>query len=426
MYGDMVFRSTRLAWALSTGVMFFAAGLLLLLFNASYTRRATLPGYLIPAGGVVRVFSVQAGRADQIMVREGEHVHAGQALLSVVSDRADAQGRDVFGLGATQNQARQANLHRVILQQRLLYQNTRDSLHRRVESLVNELGQLENEISNQASRVAFAQDTQQRYAALRDQSFVAPAAVQEKQEMVVEQEAHLLALQRTRTQLQRDLGSVRDDLAQLPMRESTAVGELERTLTSTQQDLGELEARHGQLVVSPRDGVVSGLSIHRGQAVATEQTLMVLLPQAQAESAAQEPTAGAAEELEANLFARSKQTGFIHAGQTVLLRYSAFPYQKFGHYRAKVLEVARSPLLPAELPYPLAPEANNAVPASPEPVYRIRVALESQSAQAYGQPQALQSGMQIEADIRLDTRTVVEWMLEPLYSLRGKYLHATP
>ncbi len=57
-----------------------------------------------------------------------------------------------------------------------------------------------------------------------------------------------------------------------------------------------------------------------------------------------------------------------------------------------------------------------------EPVYRIRAILESQSASAYGVKQALQSGMQLEADVMLDTRTVAQWILEPLYSLRGRYI----
>jgi membrane fusion protein len=139
-------------------------------------------------------------------------------------------------------------------------------------------------------------------------------------------------------------------------------------------------------------------------------------------------------ELEAHLFAQSKDAGFVREGQQVFLRYSAYPYQKFGHYRAKVVEVARTPLLPAELPFPIAPKtetglfsdlsgatAQAAATASTEPLFRIRVALESQTARTYGVDQPLQSGMQLDADVMLDTRTIFEWVMEPVYSLRGKY-----
>jgi membrane fusion protein len=40
---------------------------------------------------------------------------------------------------------------------------------------------------------------------------------------------------------------------------------------------------------------------------------------------------------------------------------------------------------------------------------------------AYGEKQALQTGMQVEADVMLDTRSLLEWIFEPLLSVRGKY-----
>jgi membrane fusion protein len=55
-----------------------------------------------------------------------------------------------------------------------------------------------------------------------------------------------------------------------------------------------------------------------------------------------------------------------------------------------------------------------------EPLYRISVRLASQSVLAYGQTQALQAGMTLEADVLRETLRLYEWMLEPLYSLKGK------
>jgi membrane fusion protein len=97
----------------------------------------------------------------------------------------------------------------------------------------------------------------------------------------------------------------------------------------------------------------------------------------------------------------------------VLLRHLAYPHQKFGSHRARVLAVSRNPLLPGELGY--APPDG-----SREPVYRIKVALDSQSVAAYGRNEPLQAGMQVEADILLDRRRLIEWIFEPLLSLAGR------
>jgi membrane fusion protein len=48
------------------------------------------------------------------------------------------------------------------------------------------------------------------------------------------------------------------------------------------------------------------------------------------------------------------------------------------------------------------------------------VALDRQSVDAYGRPQPLTAGMQLEADVLLDRRRLIEWLFEPLLGLTGR------
>jgi membrane fusion protein len=115
------------------------------------------------------------------------------------------------------------------------------------------------------------------------------------------------------------------------------------------------------------------------------------------------------------LFAPSSAVGFVRARQAVQLRYQAFPYQKFGHQTGEVLQVSRSPLQASELAgLPLAAGATG------EPLYRITVSLDQQSVAAYGQAQALAPGMQLEADVLLDRRRLIEWLFEPVLGIAGR------
>ena len=59
--------------------------------------------------------------------------------------------------------------------------------------------------------------------------------------------------------------------------------------------------------------------------------------------------------------------------------------------------------------------------AANEPLYRITVALSSQTALAYGEAVALHPGMQVEADILIENRRLIEWMFDPLFTLTGKW-----
>jgi len=49
-----------------------------------------------------------------------------------------------------------------------------------------------------------------------------------------------------------------------------------------------------------------------------------------------------------------------------------------------------------------------------EPYYRATAILDHQSVRAFGQDLALRPGMKLEADIVLEERSLLAWLLEPL------------
>jgi membrane fusion protein len=152
------------------------------------------------------------------------------------------------------------------------------------------------------------------------------------------------------------------------------------------------------VVRAPHDGTMSGVLAQPGQAVRAGAPLATLLP--------------ANARLQAHLFAPSSAIGFLHAQQPVHLRYQAFPYQKFGHQSGEVIQVSHAPLPPGE-------GATAGAPAG-ETLYRITVALPAQTIDAYGAPQPLTAGMELEADVLLDRRRLIEWIFEPLLGLSGR------
>src|SRR3546814_4448562 len=107
------------------------------------------------------------------------------------------------------------------------------------------------------------------------------------------------------------------------------------------------------MIKAPAAGLIANRSITLGQAVQAGQPLLSILPQ------------GAT--LQAQLLVPSRAIGFIAPGDTVLLRYQAFPYQKFGHHRGKVVRISRSALSTGEIA--VLAGSNQAT----EPLYRVLV-----------------------------------------------------
>jgi membrane fusion protein len=128
--------------------------------------------------------------------------------------------------------------------------------------------------------------------------------------------------------------------------------------------------------------------------------------------------------LEAHLYGPSRAVGFVRPGQRVLLRYQAFPYQRFGHHEGVVASVSRTAVNAADLPAPMAAQGatgGSGSSSASEPAYRIVVALASQAVPAYGEAKVLQPGMSLEAEVSLERRRLAEWVLDPIRAVTGKW-----
>jgi membrane fusion protein len=363
-----------------------------------YTRKARVSGYLVPDRGVIRLVTPQAATVLERHVAEGQAVRQGDVLFVLSLERATLGG-DTQAAVQSSLAARERSLQASSQQQAKLQQAQSAALQRQIADMRRELAQMGTEGTLQRERLALAQQALARLESLRSENFVSAAQVQTKAEEVLGLRAQLQGLERQTAAQQREIGTLESQLHELPLRTQAQLGEIDRDLASLAQESAENEAQTRIVIRAPQDGVVTAVLAERGQAATPATALASLVP--------------ADAQLQAHLFAPSSAVGFVRSEQAVLLRYQAYPYQKFGHQGGHVMQVSRTPLQAAEL-------AALAVPAGSEPLYRITVALDRQAVQAYGQAQALAPGMQLDADVLLDRRRLIEWIFEPVLSIAGR------
>lgn len=377
-----------------------ALALCVLLFLAlgSYTRRVTVSGQLLPAAGLIRVHTPQAGVVMEKRVSDGQEVAKGDLLYVLSSDRQGEGARELQADIARQVGARKASLAQEIDRSRKAQGDELASLQRRADALRAEAGAIAAQIEQQKARVAIAEDTRRRYQGLADQDFIARDEFLQKEIDLNEQRSRLRGLERDALAAQRELGQAQQELAATRLRHGNAVAQLEREVSSTDQQLTEVEARRRVVVTAPEAGRATLVVAEVGQSVEPTQALATLVP--------------SGSELMARLYAPSSAIGFVRPGDKVLLRYQAFPYQKFGQQEAVVETVSGSAVGPAEL------ASLPGVGLTPgEPVFAIQVRLPARAIRANGELRPLQAGMQLEADILQERRRLYEWMLEPLLSV---------
>ena len=367
-----------------------------------YTRKARVSGYLVPDRGVIRLVAPQPATVVESHVAEGRAVRRGDVLFVLAVGQATMSG-DTQAAVQSSIASRTLSLQGAARQRGLLEQTQIVAIDRQIDEMQHELGSMRIESELQTQRLALAQQAQTQYEALRNENFVSSAQVRAKAEEVLNVKAQLQGVERQRASRLREIAALQAQRRELPLQAQSAQGAIDRDLAALAQQAAENEARQRVVVRAPQDGVVTGVLAELGQTVTPAIALATLLP--------------ADARLQAQLFAPSSAVGFVHAHQPVQLRYQAFPYQKFGHQSGEVVQVSRSPLQASELAGLSLPAA---LSAGGEPLYRITVALERQNVTAYGQPQALSPGMQLEADVLLDRRRLLEWLFEPVLGIAGR------
>lgn len=370
------------------------------LYLGEYSRKARLAGWLVPEGGLVRVFAPLPGVVKELYVEEGQRVQAGQRLL-LLSDEVETS------LGATRREvarrlaARRENLLRERARLEALARQRASSLERRLDALGLELDEMLREQGLQLERLRLAEEAEARQREMCAQGLIPALQLQSAQEARVEQALRLNGLLRQRAATDRERITLQGELSELPLRTRGEVATLERDIATLEQELAEAEARREALVTAPQAGTVTALQAVRGGAPTPGLPLLCILP-------ADAP-------LEAQMFAPSRAVGLLQRGQRVLLRYQAYPHQRFGLQEGVIREISRTAINPGELPGQLA--GLTSLFGAGEPVYRITIGLRRQSILADRREVPLQPGMQLEADVLLETRRLYEWVLAPVFGL---------
>lgn len=383
----------------------FLIALILVAFSilGSYTKRSTVQGQLIPESGLIQVYTTQSGTILKKNIHEGKLVKKGDILFTISTESYNEQGSITTAL-TKHTQLKEKSIQSEISRKRLIHNDEKKTIENQIDLLHGSLVKVNKLINNQKQRVNLAQINQKRYEKILHENAISHEEFEAKKIDYLDQLTQYESLQREKESLEKQLKEQQISLLGLNNRQDNEIEELERLFSSNAQELIEMQSRQNTSIKATTSGIVGTLNAESGQFVDFSKPLLSILP---------ENTP-----LIAQLYVPSRAIGFVKEGDLVLLRYQAYPYQKFGHAKAHVLSVAKTALASQDIKTigTISPQEqlNN------EPVYLVRVKLDKQVVKAYGKNMPLQVGMTLEGDIMHEKRKLYEWVLEPLFSITGK------
>ncbi|HFK2131547.1 HlyD family type I secretion periplasmic adaptor subunit [Proteus mirabilis] len=153
-----------------------------------------------------------------------------------------------------------------------------------------------------------------------------------------------------------------------------------------QQNLYHVQKRQQlKIVRSPVTGTVQQLAVHTlGAVLQPSQAVMVIVPDTQHNVA------------EVNIL--NKDIGFIYPGQKAVIKIDAFPYTRYGTIEGTIVNIAKDSIQHEQLGlvYPVLIELDKQVMGEDEAQYKLA------------------TGMSLVADIKIEKRRVIDYLLSPI------------
>jgi hemolysin D len=405
---------------------------------------ATAPGRLLPSGKTKVIQPLDPGVVKSIEVQDGQHVKAGQLLISLdptsvgadrdrlahdlLQTRLDvarltalkpvAEGRGGPGPlvaveGASADDMAQT---RAALTAQLDEANAKiTSLDQQISEKRAQAGEMMAMIAKTNASLPLLAEKARLHEKLREQGFGTSFANLDAQqqlsdarrdvevyaERVTQAKAAAAALQGERAQARSEFAAgILSDLEKAEEKQN----ELSQDLIKAQQKSTATEIR------SPIDGVVEELAVHTvGGVVTPAQRLLIVVPDNQNLT------------VEAQL--SNRDVGFVHPGQDVQVKIETFNFTRYGLVHGRVIDVSRDAVAAAvrQSEDPTAGPASPAAQASPN--YVARISLDKTSMVVEGRTEPLLPGMSVTAEVKTGRRTIIDYLLSPLARKSNEALH---
>ncbi len=395
-FGEVTNSRPLSMWTITLLAVSAAALMIAVAFWGQYTRRERVEGFLALDVGAARVQFPEAGRVAELMVKEGQEIVAGAPLARITFERA-SQTNATSAAVAGEIAQRRALLEKEQGQLQELGGQQVNQLRRRMHDLQLEISQIDSEMKIQNARIGSAKEQAKRFADLARQNFVSDIVARQKQDEVTDQELRLQTMKRSRITLERDLGNTRLEEPAVTLKSRAQVDQMSRQISELQQTQVTENAKRETIITAPITGTVTNIAVSQGQSVAADALFATVLPKGSV--------------LHAEMLVPTRAIGFVSKGKDVVMRYEAFPFERFGQYHGVISEVGQTVWSAGEKVGPT---------VTKEPVYRVEVKLDQQAVNALGQDFPLRSGMVVNADILLEKRSLIEWIFEPVIQLRGR------
>lgn len=385
---------------LTAGLM---AALIAFLLFGSYTRRINVSGEVTTKPQTMNMFAPEQGVISQLLVAEGQKVTAGTALYQLdVSKVTRAGNVTTVTLAAIQQQRQQ--LEAIITQLQNTRRETLMSLQHQLAQYGLAQQELEDIVASARAGLQAMRVSRESYESSLRKGLINTDQMNNQRYLYFQQQSAYQSLNSQAIQQALQITRLRSELLTKAAEFDNQISQARYQHDDLSRQLAGADAQGIRLIVAPTDGRVSSLSVTPGQMVNAGDSLIQLVP-------AENPG------IFLVAWLPDESVPYVRSGDTISIRYAAFPYEKYGQFRGHIISISAAPVPARELDgWVSAPRTSNGTVSGSW--YKATVLLDSAVPDGRGKSLPLSSGMLAQSTLFLEKRPLYQWMLSPYYSLK--------
>lgn len=367
----------------------------------TFTQRIDVRGEVITLPHSVNVFAPQQGFVVNQHVKVGDIVHKGQPLYELDVSRNTINGNVSTAQIEVINE-KIANAQDIINKLSHNKAETLSALDKQIKTTRDSLAETNRMLANTQVGLKKMHNNLASYDKYLKDGMITKDQYNYQHSLYFQQQSAYQSLVSQKMQLESQLTQTNSDKVTKAADFDNQVSSQHNQINDYKNQLVESNANGNIIIKATTDGKIESLAVTKGQMVENGSSLAQIKPTGDIE-------------YYLILWLPNNTIPYVRPGDTINIRYDAFPADKFGQFPGKVLSISSVPASRQEMAEYT--NVNNGTNQQELALYKAIIKIKDKTFSYNGKTLTLSNGLKAQAVVFLEERPLYMWMFTPFYKM---------
>ncbi|HGV3509696.1 HlyD family secretion protein [Klebsiella michiganensis] len=389
------------AWLVTLLASLFLIALVLSLIFCTFTQRIDVRGEVITLPHSVNVFAPQQGFVVNQHVKVGDIVNKGQPLYELDVSRNTING-NVSAAQIEVINEKIANAEDIISKLTHNKAETLTALDKQIKTTSASLAETNRMLATTQVGLNKMHTNLSSYDKYLKEGLITKDQYNYQHSLYFQQQSAYQSLVTQKMQLESQLTQTNSDKITKAADFDNQISSQHNQINDYKNQLVESNANGNLIIKATTNGKIESLAVTKGQMVENGSSLAQIKPTGDIE-------------YYLILWLPNNTIPYVKPGDTINIRYDAFPADKFGQFPGKVISISSVPASRQEMAEYT--NVNNGTSQQELALYKAIIKIKDKTFNYNGKTLTLSNGLKAQAVVFLEERPLYMWMFTPFYKM---------